>query len=219
MRQICAAVLLLLVSARVPAQQPAETPQSLARALQERYAGIRDFSADFTQTYRGGALRTETRERGTVTIKKPGRMRWVYTDPERKEIVSDGRTLYFYLPQDKRVIVSDVSQADEATTGPMFLAGRGDVIRDFAVTAAKSRVQGASAIELTPRKPQADYDRLIVTLDPRTLQIRALTTIDRLGGENTLILTNLKENRGISDKEFEFRIPRGVTVDRDGTRP
>jgi outer membrane lipoprotein-sorting protein len=57
----------------------------------------------------------------------------------------------------------------------------------------------------------------MVSIDPSTLQIRALTTRDRQGGDSTLTFTNLKENTGISDKEFVFRIPRGVDVVTDGT--
>ena len=67
--------------------QDSATPERLARALQDRYQGIRDFSANFVHTYRGGVLRTQTTERGTVVVKKPGQMRWVYTAPERKEFV------------------------------------------------------------------------------------------------------------------------------------
>jgi outer membrane lipoprotein-sorting protein len=48
--------------------------------------------------------------------------------------------------------------------------------------------------------------------------MRALTTKDRQGGESTLTFTGLKENRGISDKEFAFSVPRGVDVINDGTR-
>ena len=59
---------------------------ALAKALQARYQTVRDFTADFVQTYRGGVLRTETRERGTVAVKKPGRMRWIYTEPGAKRV-------------------------------------------------------------------------------------------------------------------------------------
>jgi outer membrane lipoprotein-sorting protein len=55
-----------------------------------------------------------------------------------------------------------------------------------------------------------------VTVDPATLQIRALTTRDREGGDSALVFTNMKENQGISDKEFAFRVPRGVDVITDG---
>lgn len=210
-------ILIALLTAPLTAQQPARNPAALALALQQRYATVRDFSADFLQTYRGGALRTQARESGTVIIKKPGRMRWEYTKPERKEIVSDGDKIYMYLPQDRRVIVSDVPSGAEANTAAMFLAGQGDVSRDFTAQFAKEQPKGAVALRLTPRQPQSDYEHLVVTLDPETLQIRGLTTLDRLGGENTLTFSNLKENRGVADRTFEFRIPGGVTV-TEGTR-
>jgi outer membrane lipoprotein carrier protein len=211
----------ILVAALVPAiaaaqQRPA--PEALAKSLQQRYQGIQDFSADFVQSYRGGVLRTQTRERGTVTVKKPGRMRWVYTQPERKEFVADGTKVYSYIPQDKQVIVSDVPADDQATTPALFLAGKGDISRDFTASYAEAAAPGTVALKLTPRRSEPEYEYLIVAIDPATLQIRALTTRDRQGGESTLTFSNLKENRGISDKEFAFRIPRGVDVITDGSR-
>jgi outer membrane lipoprotein carrier protein len=195
--------------------QPRPSASDLARALQQRYQGIHDFSADFTHSYRGGVLRTETREQGTVEIKKPGRMRWVYTAPEKKEFVSDGAKIYSYLPQDKQVIVSTVPPDDQASSGALFLAGKGDLSRDFTAEFVNPTVAGTVALKLTPRRNEPDYEYLIVMLDPATLQIRALTTRDRQGGDSTLTFMNLKENRGISDKEFAFRIPRGVDVVND----
>ena len=103
----------MAVSLRAQAPQ---SPDAVARALQKRYEGIRDFSADFVHTYRGGALRTETREQGTVSVKKPGMMRWIYVKPERKEFVSDGKKIYSYIPEDRQVIVANVPADDAATT-------------------------------------------------------------------------------------------------------
>ena len=197
--------------------QTKPAPDALAKSLQQRYQGIRDFSASFTHSYRGGVLRTQTTERGTVAVKKPGLMRWVYTSPEKKEFVSDGKKIYSYLPQDRQVIVNDVP-ADQAATPALFLAGRGDIARDFTAAAADSPLPGAVALKLTPRRSEPDYQYLIVALDPSTLQIRALTTRDHQGGDSTLTFTNMKENRGLSDKDFAFRIPRGVDVITDGTR-
>ena len=206
---------LLAVSAGA---QSAASPDALAKALQQRYQGIRDFSASFSHSYRGGVLRTQTIERGTVAVKKPGRMRWIYTSPEKKEFVSDGVKVYSYLPQDKQVIVTDVPPDGQATTPALFLAGKGDISRDFTAAEAGSTLPGAVAIKLTPRRSEPDYQYLIVAMDPATMQIRALTTRDHQGGDSTLTFTNMKENRGLSDKEFAFRIPRGVDVITDAIR-
>ena len=215
--RMLAALLLLLIPAGASAQgrPPADV---FARALQQHYQAIRDFSADFTHIYRGGVLKTEAREHGTVEIKKPGKMRWQYTGPEKKTFVSDGSKIYSYLPQDKQVIVTDVPPENEATTSVLFLAGKGDIARDFTAAYADSPVPGTTALKLTPRRQEPDYDYLVVAVDPATLAIRGLVTKDKQGGESTLTFANLKENQGISDKEFVFRIPRGVDVVTDGTR-
>lgn len=217
MSLVAAVVLVNLVMATSPAGQERPAAEAMARALQTRYQGIRDFSANFVQTYRGGVLRTQTSERGTVVIKKPGRMRWLYTDPERKEFVSDGQTLYSYLPEDRQVIVSVLPAADQATTPALFLTGNGNISRDFVATYAESSAPGTVALKLTPRQSEPEYEYLIVTIDAVTLQIRALTTHDRQGGDSTLTFTDLEENVGRSDNEFAFRIPRGVDIITDGT--
>jgi len=210
-------IALCMVPALLGAQAK-PTPEALARALQQRYQRVRDFSADFVHAYRGGVLRTQTTERGTVSIKKPGLMRWVYTTPEKKEFVSDGRRVYSYLPADRQVIVTPVPADNEATTPALFLAGKGDIVRDFTATAAEPQIPGTTALKLTPRREEPEYEYLVVAFDPASLQIRGLTTRDRQGGDSTLIFSNLKENQGISDKEFAFQIPRGVDVITDGAR-
>jgi outer membrane lipoprotein carrier protein len=212
--------MLLALAAASPVLTAQTRPDAdvMARSLQQRYQGIRDFSASFVHAYRGGVLRTQTTERGTVSIKKPGLMRWVYTAPERKEFVSDGTKIYFYVPEDRQVTVSDVPEVDQATTPVLFLAGKGDIARDFTAAYADAAPAGTVGLRLTPRRSEPDYEYLIVAVDPVTLQIRALTTRDRQGGDSTLTFSNLKENTGISDKEFAFRIPRGVDVITDGTR-
>ena len=112
------------------AAQAPRSPDSLALAVQERYQQVRDFTAEFVQTLRGGVLRsTESRGEGTVWIKKPGKMRWVYTKPEKQEIVSDGRTMHSYWPEDRQVLKSEVPSDDRAGTSMLFLAGRGDSSR------------------------------------------------------------------------------------------
>ena len=186
------------------------TADELAKAIQKKYDAVPAFETDFVHTYRGGVLKTQLTERGRLLVKKPGRMRWTYVKPEKKEFVSDGTKVYSYIPLDQRVMVSPVPPANE--TPELFLAGNGDIVRDFTASAAEPAVPGTVAVKLTPRKRDPEFEYLVVSLDPGTLQIRALSTLDRQGGLSTLTFTNLKENRGLTDKTFEFRIPRGVDV-------
>ena len=83
-------------TAEPPAQGgPRPEAADLAARLQARYETVLDFTARFTQTYESGLLRmaSSAPERGELKLKKPSRFRMVYTAPERKEFVADGRTL------------------------------------------------------------------------------------------------------------------------------
>jgi outer membrane lipoprotein carrier protein len=192
--------------------------QALAQALQRKYDGIHDFSADFLHVYRGGLLRKEAAERGRLFVKKPGRMRWEYTSPETKLFVSDGVKMYSYIPQDKQVLVQSIPQDSQASMPTMFLSGRGNLTRDFTPSIAQPSEgarAGTLALKLVPRSAQPDYDWLILEVAPQTLELRGLVTADAQGGQSSFSFTNLKENPGLADKLFAFTIPRGVDVVTD----
>ena len=203
--------------AALPAPAGQESPEALAARIQARYDAVRDFEGDFVQSYQGGLLRTKTTEQGTVAIKRPGRMRWVYTKPERKEFVSNGQQIYSYIPRDKQVIVSPMPTGEQ-TTPALFLTGRGHLVRDFTVT--RTDVPGAPAgsigLKLVPKKTDPEFEWLMIAVDPVRLQIQQLVALDRQGGRSTFTFTNLKENRNLSDKIFDFQVPRGVDVINSG---
>lgn len=214
------AAVLALPIGRVAAVE--QTPVQLAAALQHKYDGIRDFSTDFIHTYRGGVLKKQLTEKGRLLIKKPGKMRWEYTVPEPKSFVSDGTQMYSYIPQDKQVIVASVPPQDQATTPTLFLAGKGNLTRDFTaslVDLPAGMPAGSRALKLVPKSRQRDYDWLILVVEPETLNLRGLVTVDAQGGKSSFIFLNLKQNVGITDKEFTFKIPRGVDVVRSDSRP
>jgi outer membrane lipoprotein carrier protein len=213
-------LLLALISAAAPAVD--QTAPELAAALQKKIDGVRDFSTDFTHTYEGGVLRKQITERGHLLVKKPGKMRWDYTTPEQKQFVSDGVKMYSYIPQDKQVTVASVPPDDAATTPALFLAGKGSLIRDFTaslIDAPPGMPAGTRGLKLVPKARQQDYDWLILVVDPGTLAIRGLQTVDGQGGKSSFSFANLKENVGLADKDFAFKIPRGVDVVSAPSRP
>ena len=206
----------LLVLPALAAGQAASATDT-ARALQQKYDRVKDFTADFSHLYEGGVLKRKTTEQGTVAIKKPGKMRWEYRAPEKKTFVSDGRMIYSYSPADKQVISSDAPREDEATTAVLFLAGKGNLVRDFDVTFADAPSADRVALRLNPRQKQRDYDWLVITVDRASMQIRALTAADQQGGRSTFQFTNYRENTGLSDNVFEFKIPKGTDVIQAGS--
>lgn len=213
-RLLLPALLLVVPAAAGQTRPPAS---ETARALQQKYDRVKDFSADFVHTYEGGVLKRKFNERGTVQVKKPGRMRWEYTAPEKKTLVSDGRMIYWHVPADKQVTRSVMPADDEATTAVLFLAGKGNLTRDFNVSYLDGGAADTWTLRLDPKLKQRDYDWLLVEVDRASLQIRGLTAADQQGGRSTFRFSNYRENSGIDDKVFVFKIPRGTDVINAGS--
>lgn len=188
------------------AQQP--TADALAQSLQREYDRVSDFKASFVQTTQGAVLKVKSKGEGTVAVKKPGKMRWEYTKPEKQLIVSDGARIYDYDPVTKELNVSAVPSDAQAPTALLFLAGKGNILRDFKVSKVDSPVAGMMALRLDPRKADPDYEYLVVAFDPSSYQIRGLMTRDRQRGESLIVFSDIKPNTRIPDKTFEFVQPK-----------
>jgi outer membrane lipoprotein carrier protein len=211
------ASVMLQTAAPPPAGGPQLPPAAeVAAALQQKYDAIRDFTADFVHESEGGMLRKKQTERGVLQVKKPGMMRWDYKVPEPKVFVSDGRRIYLHIPADNQVIVSPVPDEDQATTAVLFLVGKGNLTRDFTVSYTSGCAADAYCLRLDPKLPDRDYDWLQIVVDRRTLQIRTLSAADAQGGRSTFQFSNFKENVGLPDKTFAFKIPRGADVTTNG---
>jgi outer membrane lipoprotein carrier protein len=193
----------------------------LAQSLQRKYDTVRDFSADFVHTYQGGVLHKQITERGHVLVKKPGKMRWDYTSPEKKLFISDGVRVYSYIPEDKQVTVGAVPKEDQAGAPILFLAGKGNLVRDFTPSIGQLPAGSppmSEALKLVPKAAQPDYDSLLLVIDTQSLALRTLVTMDGQGGQSSISFVNLKENVSPADKEFAFSISRGVDVINESSR-
>jgi outer membrane lipoprotein carrier protein len=208
------ALLLLLTIVSAAVAQATPSAQEVAASLQRKYDTIRDFSADFVHSHEGGVLRRKREERGTLFVKKPGKMRWDYKSPDEKVFVSDGVRLIQYFPEENRAVVSPVPEDNQAAV--LFLAGRGNLTRDFNVSFNPGGAADVWSLRLEPKQPQPDYDWLEITASRDTLRIASLTVGEKQGGRSTFVFTNFKENPGIADKTFAFSIPRGAEVSNAG---
>jgi outer membrane lipoprotein carrier protein len=189
------------------APMPTPAAEALARRVDARQKGVRDLTARFVQSYRSGVLGREVVERGTLAVKKPGRMRWEYKEPEKKLFVSDGKQFFFYVPADRQVIVKD--QAGERGIPAFLLAGQG-ILDQFRVF-AEPPLPGRERLRLVPRNPDAEVERIFLDVDAEA-RVRAIEVWDVQGGHSRFQFEDVKENVGVPDGQFRFEVPRGVEV-------
>lgn len=212
MRTLLAISLAAISAVAVGAGQEAPNAATLASRIQAHYTTVRDFTADFTLTQTSAMLPKPVEERGDVKIKKPSRMRWTYQTSSKQQFVSDGTRLYSYFPQDRYVTTTALPKGNEASTALLFLAGRGDLTRDFTASVPDQQPPGEWRLLLKPKALQADFKTLTLDVDRATLALRGFTVVDDQGAISKFRFANLRENRGLADKEFEFTIPKGVEL-------
>jgi outer membrane lipoprotein carrier protein len=216
---LAAAVLLSLdgsVLARAGGEADASDAcaEDVALRVQQHYDGVRDLSAEFSQTTRNVALGAfpgqETPARGRVLFAKPGRMRWVYESPEPSLVVSDGATLWIYDPTAKEVQVLPVDAGFLSGTAMQFLLGQGRILESFAVTATSCEAEQVS-LDLRP-KQSASYERLELRVDRASGAILATAVVDLFGNRTDVVFSKAVRNRDPGEELFRFEPGEGDRV-------
>jgi len=215
-RLVLVAVLLVLgVAGRAAAQTPATSLDDAVRGLESAYGKMTDLKAEFDQTAFNKSLNQSIPAKGTVYLKKGGKLRWEYADPTPQQIVSDGKTLWIYTPALSQV---NTGAAPEALSGPAgsFLAGLGKVREHFAVRllnpAEPRDKDGNVVLDLTPKQPLPTMSRLILSLEPRSWEVRKAVVYDQFENTVTMLFRKTTVNGGLPDSLFTFVAPKGVAT-------
>ncbi len=233
MLKISAVLLLLFLS--VPHLSAAATPallKDVVSALEKGYAGLQDVQADFSQKTTISAVNREQTGSGEVLLKRPATttamFRFNYTKP-KQQIISNGKEVWFYTPENKQVMVNSVTAmfAGGNSIALTYLTGLGHVSHDFNVSfAAEPRDKnGNYQLELTPKKTSPALAKLQLTVSAKAVEQLQTTgevkdafpiissVVHDAGGNKTKIdYSSVRVNKGLSDGKFNFKIPEGVQV-------
>jgi outer membrane lipoprotein carrier protein len=192
--------------------------RALALLVQRSYARAKDFSARFAQTYTYAALGRTKESTGRVMVKKPGLLRWEYETPDQKLLIVDGAALWQWVPDDNQVMVNRHFQSGELSAAFTFLWGKGDLTREFApreipLPEALAKVEGGRtrALELLPRRPSAQIQRVVFAVDAKGT-VRASLVTDAQGNDNRLVFSEAKTDSSLPDALFHFEVPKGANV-------
>lgn len=207
-------ILVLTALLAFPTIAAAVTVDEAVRGIEGAYARINDLKADFNQTAFNKSLNQRIPAKGTMYVKKGGKLRWEYSEPTPQEIVSDGKTLWVYTPSLNQV---NTGPAPEALAGPAgsFLAGLGKVREQFNVrflNPAQPVDAGLVVLDLTPKQPTPTLVRLILAVDPKTWEVRKAVVYDQLENTVTMEFTKIAINSGLPDRLFTFVPPKGVAT-------
>ena len=177
--------------------------------LQRHYHDTNSFTAKFNEEIAAVGAPKKNRT-GTVSFRKPGRMRWEFDDPEKQTIVSDGGTLYSYDPDLNQVVETPLKQALKSSSATSFLLGIGNIKRDFKAAFAHPATP-TGLVDLILDAKTGGY-KIEVGLDPKSYNLMTLTLTDQLGDVTRIDFSDIHDNVELPDSIFAFKTPAGADV-------
>ncbi|MBO0748993.1 MAG: outer membrane lipoprotein carrier protein LolA [Porphyrobacter sp.] len=196
---IAGALSLALVAPMAPA-----AAQSADAELDQAVGALRaigTMTADFTQTDRNGKT-----VRGTLTLKRPGKIRFQYEKDVNMLLVSDGHAL--------TLIDYDVNQVQRWPIGNSPLGALLDPNRDvkkYGKVLPTGNPNVYSIEVRDPKRPEYGVITLIFLKDagsPGGLKLTSWVALDSQNRRTTVRLANQHYGAAVSDSAFTYRDPR-----------
>ena len=192
----------------------AETPlNALLKKVEERYNTAKTLQVLFTEQYTPprSAARTES---GVLMLRKPGRMRWDYSQPKGKLWVSDGKNHWLYTPADNVVEKMKLQESDDMRAPLAFLLGKLHFDKEF--RNLQGQPDGADMrITAEPKSDTLPYSKVefVVTPDARIRNVK-VTGFD--GSVLAFAFDQEKLDPPLEAKLFQFQMPAGAHLEDTG---
>jgi outer membrane lipoprotein carrier protein len=200
-------LVLFLFAATASAQQ--RTAASLAKVVDNHYNHLQSLEARYSERYQGMGLdRTET---GTLTLRKPGRMRWAYDAPAGKLFLLNGHDAISYTPGDPQATRFPEKQLDDLRSPLRFLLGHTELGKELDHLTLAPVGDNLYTLSGTPKGMQQRLRSLALTVDAAG-QIHSMRLEEVDGSKTIFTFTAMRENVATTEGEFTFAPPSGVGV-------
>jgi len=196
-----------LLGALAPLGAPA-SPASPTTEVEKYLNGLASWSADFKQTVDDGHGKVVRSAAGKLSLQKPGKFRWDYSEPSEQLILADGTQIWFYDKDLQQANVRD-RDASLANTPAVLLSGGASLSSQFDVTALPPS-EGLEWFQLIPKNPETDFQ--LVRIGFRKGELATMFLADKLNQVTQLTFTNPKRNATFAPDLFTFVPPPGVDV-------
>ena len=185
--------------------------------IQKSYDAIKDFKAQFVQesVVKSWNARQVQKAEGSVYFKKEGKMFWDYQTPTPQQIISNGKMLWFFEPEDEQVTVTEVTDGLQSQISADLLNGNAQLTRDFKVTeiTKEENVQaGTIVLELIPRASQKTLSKIIMRLNSKNFRIYQTEVYDLFENLTRITFSQIQIDTNLNDSLFTFTPPSGVEI-------
>ncbi|SRR5712692_1459367 len=193
------------------AAEESKDPQAIVDGLQKSYDSAVDFVAEFRQETEIKTVNRNLKSWGKVYFKRPGKMLWRYEEPKGQWVLADGKSLYYYQPEQKQVLKSPLKNAFRSDVPLSFLLGIGNLKRDFRAT-LKGSEQGDYILQLGPKGEMGGVGEIFLGVESHSFDIHWARIRDAAGNLTTIRFSGMRKGTGLKDSLFLFKLPEGVDL-------
>ena len=169
-------------------------------ALDEFLDGLSTLQAKFEQSVLDTENATAGQMHGLFLLERPGRFRWDYVVPRKQIILADGRDVWI-IEEDLKQVTRHYQKWALKGTPAAFLAMEAEVEDDFEVVEIGER-QGMHWLELLPRDPESDFNRILLAFADK--QLRRLELNDKFGQISRFSFYDMQRNLPIDPQLFVY---------------
>lgn len=174
--------------------------------IQKAYENIKDIEGDFIQkSYIKDLKRTDTYE-GHFFIKPP-KMKWEYKGQKPQIVYITGGYIIIYQKKERQAFKTRFEKENYGQAPLALLSGFGDIKKEFDVSLISEK-----RLLLKPKKTFGNIVSIEISLSDKEFPIESITVFDSLSNRIDIQLKNIKINRNLQDKLFEFSPPEGITI-------
>jgi outer membrane lipoprotein carrier protein len=196
------------------AGQTTDVHQIVGR-LEERYNRATTLRATFLERYTETG-RTTREEAGTVFFRRPGKMRWEYESPEQKLFVSDGRTVWFYVPGDRTVVRAPVKETSDWRLPFALLTRKAALSRICSRIDLESRAGATESnhviLRCVPKERGESLREILIGVDAQTGELERVVIRERAGIEIDFRFADWMWDLPLAESAFRFTAPAGVAI-------
>ena len=181
----------------------------LLNGVEARYNKTKTLQVLFKEDYTplGHSKLTES---GILMLRKPLRMRWDYSQPPGKLVMSDGKILWIYTPSESRVEKVKLQESDDMRAPLAFLLGKLHFEKEFRNLQGKAEGPD-TRITAEPKTDNLPYSA-VEFLVAQDFHIREVKVT---GFNKSIIHFTFDQERldpKLDDKLFNFQVPKGAEL-------
>ncbi len=199
--------MLLLAGLTVAARAQTDTKAKVILAeVSKKYRSYPIVKADFVFTLDNPQAKVKESQNGTLYVKaSANKYRVSMTD---RELVSDGKSQWSYLKDDKEVQLSAADNSGDALNPAKIFTIYEKGFKYLFTGETKSGTRVYQNIDLSPLDAKTPYFKVKLSIDKIAKQVSSFIVFDKNGSKYTYIIKSFVSNAKVPEATFTFDVKK-----------